>query len=194
MSSVPPVASRSGRRLLALIVALLAAGSASCSGDESPGPPARTAVDGASETEAPVFSERDLDAFERGLRREIEAVHAAHRQSSAAATPEERGRAIQASFEHATLPHGAEAAGLPVDRYRAIREAVMRTFRTLDFQGRIDGPMEMDMSRATAEQKTELARDAFEALPASSAAALRARMHRLVPVWIEYVKLTAVAG
>jgi hypothetical protein len=70
----------------------------------------------------------------------------------------------------------------------------MRTFRTLDFQGRIDGPMEMDMSRATAEQKTELARDAFEALPASSAAALRARMHRLVPVWIEYVKLTAVAG
>jgi hypothetical protein len=84
MSSVPPVDRRSGRRPLALIVALLAAGSASCSGDESPGPPARTAVAGASETEAPVFSERDLDAFERGLRREIEAVHAAHRQSSAA--------------------------------------------------------------------------------------------------------------
>jgi hypothetical protein len=39
-----------------------------------------------------------------------------------------------------------------------------------------------------------LARDTFDDLSSESAAALRARMDRLVPVWIEYISLTAVAG
>ena len=34
----------------------------------------------------------------------------------------------------------------------------------------------------------------FSDLPASSAEALRKEMDRLVPAWIEYVNLTAVAG
>ena len=42
--------------------------------------------------------------------------------------------------------------------------------------------------------KARVAGDAFAGLPAESAAALRARMDRLVPVWIEYKKLVAVAG
>lgn len=140
------------------------------------------------------FTEADLDAFERGLRREVEAVRAAQRRSGTAKTPEGRGAAIQDAFEHATMPIGAEAAGLPLDRYRAIRETVMRTFRILDFQGTIDGPMQMDLSRASAAQKEELSRDPFTTLPGPSAAALRARMDRLVPVWLEYIGLTAVAG
>ena len=102
-----------------------------------------------------------LDAFERGLKREIEAVR---------------------------------AAGLPVDDYREIRETVNGVFRTLDFQGKIEGPLSMDLSRADAATKERLARDPFDDLPPESAAALRERMNRLVPVWIEYVTLTAVAG
>ena len=149
---------------------------------------------GAPQDAPATFTEADLDAFERGLRREIEAVRAAQKRSGTAKTAEERGAAFQDSFEHATMPLGAEAAGLPLDRYRAIRETVMRTFRILDFQGTIDGPMQMDMSRASAAQKEELSRDPFSTLPGPSAAALRARMDRLVPVWLEYIGLTAVAG
>jgi hypothetical protein len=93
-----------------------------------------------------------------------------------------------------TIAQGAEAAGLPVERYRSIRQTVVETFRTLDFQGKIDGPLSMDLSRADDATKQRLARDPFEALTPPSAAALRAHMDRLVPVWIEYVNLTAVAG
>ena len=135
-----------------------------------------------------------LAAFERGLRREIEAVRTAQRRSQDAKTAQERGEAIQASFETATIPHGAEAAGLPVEQYRRIRESVIETLRTLDFQGKIDGPLSMDLSRADEATKQRLARDPFDALSAASAAALRAHLDRLVPVWIDYVNLTAVAG
>lgn len=92
------------------------------------------------------------------------------------------------------MPQGAEAAGLPVDRYRQVRDAVNEVFETLDFQGKIDGPLSMDMSRADAATKERLARDPFSDLSSGSAAALRARMDRLVPIWAEYVTLTAVAG
>jgi hypothetical protein len=135
-----------------------------------------------------------LHAYERGLRREIDAVRAAQERSSGAKTAQERGEAIQAAFEHATIPLGAEAAGLPVEQYRQLRQAVHRTFETLDFQGKIDGPLSMDLSRADDATKQRLARDAFADLSPASAAALRAQMDRLVPAWIEYVNLTAVAG
>ena len=135
-----------------------------------------------------------LSAYERGMRREIEAVRSAQQRSSSAKTAAERGTAIQAAFEHATIPQGAEAAGLPVERYREVRETVNRIFETLDFQGKIDGPLSMDLSRADDATRQRLARDAFADLSASSASVLRANMDRLVPVWIEYVTLTAVAG
>lgn len=135
-----------------------------------------------------------LSAYERGLKRETEAVRAAQQRSSAAKTSQERGEAIQASFEHATIPQGAEAAGLPVEEYRQLRETISGIFQTLDFQGKIDGPLSMDLSRADAATKERLARDPFEDLSSQSAATLRGRMDQLVPVWIEYVTLTAVAG
>ena len=135
-----------------------------------------------------------LSAYERGLRKEIEAVRAAQQRSSSAKTPQERGEAIQASFEHATIPQGAEAAGLPVEQYRELRETINGIFQTLDFQGKIDGPLSMDLSRADDATKQRLARDPFADLSSGSAATLRAQMDRLVPVWIEYVNVTAVAG
>jgi hypothetical protein len=65
---------------------------------------------------------------------------------------------------------------------------------TLDFQGKIDGPLSIDLERADADTKTRVSGDAFAGLPPQAAAALRARMDRLVPLWSEYKKLIAVAG
>jgi hypothetical protein len=135
-----------------------------------------------------------LDAYERGLKKEIEAVRAAQELSRNAKTSEERGKAIEASFEHVTIPQGAAAAGMPVRDYGDLREVVNGIFQTLDFQGKIDGPLSIDLSRVDAAMKERLSRDPLAELPPQSAEALRANMGRLVPVWIEYMNLTAVAG
>jgi hypothetical protein len=128
------------------------------------------------------------------LRAETEAVRAAQKRASEASTPKERGEAIQASFETNTMPIGAAAAGLADDRYRALREMVVGILRTLDMQGKIDGPMSIDLSRVDAATKERMSRDPLEALPPASAQALRDHMDRLVPVWNDYANLTAVAG
>jgi hypothetical protein len=94
----------------------------------------------------------------------------------------------------ATIPAGAEASGLSVARYQEIRERVDLVLTTLDFQDKIDGPLSIDLSRADADTKRRVAGDAFAELPADAATALRGRMDRLVPIWVEYKKLVAVAG
>ena len=136
----------------------------------------------------------DLNAWERGMKAEIAAVRAAGDRAASASTPQERADAASAGWERATIPQGAETAGLAVDRYRQVRETVNEVFRTLDFQGKIDGPLSIDLSRVDPATKERLARDPFADLPGNSAAVLREQMDRLLPVWIEYVTLTAVAG
>ena len=153
-----------------------------------PGAQSRTA-----EPSLPITAEA-LAAYERGLKKEIEAVRTAQQRSSSAKTAQERGEAIQAAFETATVPLGAQAAQLPEPQYRQLREKVNDIFRTLDIQGKIDGPISMDLSRVDAATKERLSRDPFGDLSAESAAELRKHMDRLVPVWIEYINLTAVAG
>ena len=140
------------------------------------------------------FTEADLDKFELGLRKEIDAVKAAQAKAASATTAQARGEAIQAQWDSATIPMGAQASGLSAARYREIREAVNRVFTTLDFQGKIDGPLSIDLQRADAATKARVSGDAFAEVPADSAAALHARMDRLVPLWSEYTKLVAVAG
>ena len=136
----------------------------------------------------------DLTALQRGIQKEIDAVRAAQQRSAAATTAQERGEAIQASFETATMPLGAAAAGLPLERYRAVRETVFEVLQTLDFQGKIDGPLSMDLERADAATKQRLSRDAYADLPEASASVLRAHINEIFPVWSSYVTLTAVAG
>jgi len=140
------------------------------------------------------FSGADLDQFERGLRKEIDAVKAAQVKAASATNAHERGEAIQAQWETATIPLGAEASGVSEARYRDVRDGVNRVFTTLDFQGKIDGPLSIDLERANAETKARVSRDAFADVPPDAAMALRARMDRLVPLWSEYKKLVAVAG
>ena len=143
---------------------------------------------------AVAFDEADVDAVARGLAREAELVREAQARASAAATPAERGAAMQAQWKEQTMPGGAEAAGMSLERYASVREAITATLQTLDFQGRIDGPMQLDTSRATPEMRRRLEADAYAELPAASASALRARLDQLVPVWAAYVELTAVGG
>ena len=140
------------------------------------------------------FTEADLDKLERGLRQEINAVKAAQERAASARTAQERGEAMQAQWETATIPLGAEASGLSEPRYREVRYKVNRVFTTLDFQGKIDGPLSIDLERADPETKRRVSGDAFAELPPDAAMALRARMDRLVPLWSEYKKLVAVAG
>lgn len=140
------------------------------------------------------FTEADLDKFERGLRKEIDAVKAAQQKAASAPTAQERGKAIQAQWETATIPLGAEASGLSEPQYREVRDGVNRVFTTLDFQGKIDGPLSIDLERADPETKARVSGDAFAGLAPEAAMALRTRMDRLVPLWSEYKKLVAVAG
>lgn len=140
------------------------------------------------------FTAADLQGLERGLVAEAEAVKAAEALGRAARTPAERSRAAQAGWETATIPVGAKAAGMPVARYEATRETVFEVLQTLDFQGKIDGPMEIDTSAVGPEMKAKLRRDAMAGLAPASAAALRARLASVVKAWNGYIRLVAVNG
>jgi hypothetical protein len=185
-------------------IVVLVAALAACSGGRSDAAPAgdtaRAPVPSAISTPSTdadtpfAFTDADLDTYERGLRKEIELVKAAKARGDSAKTPEERGEAIQAAFETSTAPAAAQAIGAPADRYQATRRTVNRVFETLDFQGKIPGPMEIDTARASPDMKKRLAADPLEELPAASAAALRARLDALSKVWIEYMTLVAVNG
>jgi hypothetical protein len=184
-------------RFLALTASVLAL-SVACSGNDDANSQRAGGDSASAGTTSPSgvaeLTKETLTAYERGMRTEIEAVRAATQRSRDAKTAEERGNAIQASFEDATIAQGAEAAGMPVEQYRSVRETVNEIFQTLDFQGKIDGPLSMDLSRVDEATRQRLARDPFEKLSPASANALRAEMDRLVPIWIDYVLLTAVAG
>ena len=155
---------------------------------------APAAASGASSSGPVAFTVADLDAYERGLTKEIELVRAAQERQSTATTPEERSEAMQAQWKEQTIPEGARSAGMAEDRYTRVRSTVNDVLQILDFQGEIDGPMQIDTARASPEMKRRLATDPLADLSPESAAALRARMDRLVPLWIQYVTLTAVGG
>lgn len=140
------------------------------------------------------FSAAELDAYARGIAQEAALVRAARERGRAAKTPAERSAAAQQEWESATIAGGAQAAGLAVERYRAVRSAVHHVLQTLDFQGRIDGPQEIDVTNASPEMKRRLASDAFAELAPASATALRARLVEISKVYVAYMELTAVNG
>jgi len=185
------------RSIIALAILFTACGEktaeTSTAATTSPAAEVTTEASGES-TPALAFTEAELDAYVRGLRREIEAAQAAQRNAAAATTPAERGRAIQASWETATMPLGAETAGLPVERYTELRTALDQILRTLDHQEKIDGPTSIDLQHADEATKARVARDPFADLPPAAATALRAKLAAVTAVWSEYVQLTAVGG
>jgi hypothetical protein len=142
----------------------------------------------------PPFDEADLQGLEKGLAREAALVRGARQRGNDARTPEERAKASQDEWEERTIPGGAQAAGLSVERYGNVRKTVNRVLETLDFQGKINGPLEIDVEHAAPELKQRLTGDPFDELSPASAAALRAHMNKLVPVWVQYMQLTALNG
>ena len=140
------------------------------------------------------LSAADLDGFEKGIAREIELVREAADRASKATTPESRGEATQAGFETNTIPAAAPRTGLSRERYQIVRRTLSTILTTLDFQEKIDGPQSIDPATADAAMKARLAADPYSALDPASADAFKARLGRIVPVWVEYVTLTAVSG
>jgi hypothetical protein len=135
-----------------------------------------------------------VDAYERGLTKEIELVQAAQARANGGGTPEERAAARRAGEAEQTMPEAARAIGVDPERYGRVRTTLHEVLTTLDFQGKIDGPMQMDTTRATPDMKARLASDPLAQLPAESASALRSRLDRLAPLFARYVTLTAVGG
>jgi hypothetical protein len=184
------------RLLAAVSIALF---TIACGGNEPAGETGGSAAPAAADPSASpaavaTITADDLAAYERGIRRETEAVRAAQKAAASATDAQARGQAMQAQWDTATIPQGAEASGLTESRYRAVRLVVHDILQTLDFQGKIDGPLSIDLSRADEATKARLSRDAFADLPPDSAATIRDAVPRLAPAWSEYVTLTAVAG
>ena len=128
------------------------------------------------------------------MKNEIELFQASQARASAASTPAERAAAAESGWETATAPEAARSMGVDPDRYLKTRRTVDRVLETLDFQGKIPGPKELNLELASPEMKQRLSSDPFAELDPASAAALRARLDRIAPVWIRYAELTAVSG
>jgi len=194
-SRIPIVATLLGAGLLGLAACgREKARTASPSPSSEPPPPAVVTAQ-ADVGERPfAFTAADLDAWERGMKKEIELFKAAQAKAAAAKTPSERAAAAQAGFDTATAPEAAKAIGADPDRYLKTRRTVDRVLETLDFQGKIPGPKEMNRELASDEMKQRLSADPFAELDPASAALLKERMDRIAPIWIEYTELTAVNG
>ncbi len=187
-----------------ICIALIAGGAACGGGDVTPedgaaSPPVMPAVPAVPAADPPstgpvTLTAADLDGFEKGIVREAELVRSAADRASKATTQQERGAAIQAGFEQATVATAAPATGLSAERYRVVREAMKELLTTLDFQGKIDGPQSVDTSRAGPAMKARLESDPFSRFDTASASAIRARLSRIVPLWVDYIKLTLVGG
>jgi hypothetical protein len=183
------------KRLLALALVVACSSGETRNGADSAktattveGTPATTAVSAVSLTPS------DLDGFEKGITREIELVKEGQLRASRATTAVERGNAIQSTFEENTMAKAVDASGLPLERYRLVRQTLSRLLTTLDFQGKIDGPQSVDTAHADAEMKARLASDPYSALDPASAELVKSRLDRIVPRWIEYINLTVVGG
>jgi hypothetical protein len=136
----------------------------------------------------------DVDGFVKGITKETQLVREGQERANRAATPVERGNAIQSTFEENTMKNAVEASGLPLERYRLVRQTLSRLLTTLDFQGKIDGPQSVDTTLATPDMKARLASDPYSALDSGSAELVKSKLSVIAPVWIQYATLTAVNG
>jgi len=106
-----PIVHRYRTLAIALIGAVWACGGGddrAASNSDSAGavpPSVGTGAASGPDGEAPfAFTDADLDAYEKGLRKKIELVHSAKARGDSAKTPAERGAASQAAFESSTAP------------------------------------------------------------------------------------------
>ena len=182
---------------LIIVAAFAACTSTETKGSSDSATKTYDAGNGAAAATAPAamsLTAQDLDGFEKGITQEIELVKQGQLRASRATTAVERGNAIQSTFEENTMAKAVDASGLPLERYRLVRQTLSRLLTTLDFQGKIDGPQSVDTAHADAEMKARLASDPYSALDPAGAELLKGRLARIAPLWIQYVNLTVVGG
>ena len=136
----------------------------------------------------------DVDGFIKGITKETLLVREGQERANRASTPVERGNAIQSTFEENTMKGAVEASGLPLERYRMVRQTLSRLLTTLDFQGKIDGPQSVDTALADSAMKVRLASDPYSVLDPPTAELVKSKLTEIAPVWIQYVTLTAKNG
>jgi hypothetical protein len=91
-----------------------------------------------------VLTAADLDAYERGVRREIEIVDGAKAKLHSSRSGSDTLSALGTALPQETQPKGAEAAGISVDRYRQVVDAVDAILAAAD----LDAPMTKMMADA----------------------------------------------
>jgi hypothetical protein len=127
----------------------------------------------------------DIDVFERGLRAELEAVNKAIADKTAAKTGNDTLSAMMAATEQQTSETGARAAGVALDRYRTIVDAISSALAARQGQAMMANMPKADTTNLTAEQKARVRESAdqmknafgnpFKDLPSDVATALEPR-------------------
>jgi hypothetical protein len=91
-----------------------------------------------------VLTAADLDAYERGVRREITIVEGAKAKVRSSRSGTDTLSALGTAIPQETQQKGAEAAGISVDRYRQVVDAVDAILAAAD----LDAPMTKMMADA----------------------------------------------
>jgi len=179
-----------GATLLAMAVALAACGDAPEPDAPPVAPAASTDAGGNAGAGRPArpgdaieLTPALLDAYAKGLRKEVEIIRRPGRGTHYGVTISQYGD---------EGPEVVAAAGLSHEDYRAVQDVVDRVFTTLNFQGKIGPPRSIDLEKADPVWRERLAGDPFDDLSPSSAKALRDHMDVLVPPWSEIVGMTAL--
>lgn len=155
---------------------------AAATGTDGSGVAAAAAGDSAGARGAIELTPALLQAYAKGLRKEVEIIRRPGRGTH---------YGVKVSKFGEEGPEVAAAAGLSIEEYQAVQEVVGRIFTTLNFQGKIGPPRSIDMAEADPVWKARLEGDPFDELSPSSARALRDHMDILVPPWSEIVGMTA---
>jgi len=172
--------------LLAIAIALVTCRGHSTPDALSPAPAAPGATGNATGTPgtsaAIELTPALLEAYARGLRKEIEIIRRPGRGTHYGVTVSKYGE---------EGPAVVAASGLSHEEYRAVQDVVNHIFTTLNFQGKIGPARSIDVGKADPVWRERLAGDPFDALSPASATALRDHMDLLVPPWSEIIRMTA---
>lgn len=170
----------------ATVAAILLIGSAACSGEGNNDTSQAAASNARSSATTVELNDANLEALERGLRKEIEIIRRPGRGGSHYRV------SLQAIDEEAQ--EVAEAAGMSVVEYRDLHDAVEGVLTPLNFQGKIGPPRSIDLDQVSDEFRAKIEGDPYAALSPGSAAALRSWEERIAKVWSEIMGQTALHG
>ena len=154
------------------------AGAQDASGSESPPAPGTSAGDAATST--PVTAP-EIEAWERGMAAELEAVRAAGARMKEAKSGEDTLSAMMAVQETSTQEAGARASGLDLERYKFVRSELSAAVSYLTpHLGGIDTTMLSPAQRDELRQSNEAQlKQMEERVPAQVVEALRPRAPEL---------------